>query len=261
MTTQTLRIQVPGSLGRLLIAHSIPRFIDMHPGLRIEMHEENSNGEMLPRDVDAVICIGPIADSSLSSRQIGTLSRVTCASSEFIARNGRPTAAMHLLPTHCIALLDPGTHRAQEWAFRRGSATYSISPAGPLAFSDAGSAVAAAVRGGGYVRVLSIEADQHIASGLLQPVLEEWNEEKLSVKIAYSQDRVASDEIVAFGDFVAGLLPPVAHARASGFVPTEQIAEQMARAWQWQTTFASAAKASAWSAVSMCRSALHARTS
>jgi LysR family transcriptional regulator for bpeEF and oprC len=256
MKMQTLRIQAPSALGRLLIAHSIPRFIDMHPGLRVEMREQNSPGKMLPRDVDAAIFIGSIADADVMPRQLGALRRVTCASNEFMARNGRPTAPADLSPSNCIALLDSDTHRAQEWQFRRGSATHSISPAAPLAFSDVDSAVVAAVRGGGYVRVLSIEADQHIASGLLRPVLEDWNEESLPVTIAHRRDRAASDEVVAFGAFVAGLLPPLPHARANGVVPAERIADHMAKAYQWQSTYAWVAKARAWSAFSLCGGAL-----
>src|SRR5262245_34316676 len=172
----TLRIQSPASLGRLLLAHSLPRFAHMHTGLRIELLDAPSNGATLSRDADAALCIGTVADSRLIVRRVGTVRFVACASPEFVDRHGLPKAPADLDPTHCIALLEPRSHRPQEWLFRKGPAQYTIWPTGPLAFSDAQSTVAAAMRGGGYVRVLSIEADQCIAAGLLQPVLDEWNE-------------------------------------------------------------------------------------
>ena len=171
------------------------------------MCDGSSIGKMPVHEVDVVICVGQIPDSTLIAHRIATVRPVTCASLEFIKRHGIPEAPADLPRTSCIALLDPGTGHAQEWLFRRREATYTVSPAAPLSFSDADSAVTAAVRGGGYVRVLSIEADQRIAAGLLQPVLEEWNDDSQPVAIVRSQDRVASEEITAFAAFVAGLFP------------------------------------------------------
>jgi DNA-binding transcriptional LysR family regulator len=204
---RTLRVQVPVSLGRLLIAHSLPRFIHTHAGLRVQMRSVSSIRGTPAHDVDAAVCFGPIADSKLIVRQIGVVHSVTCASPEFIERNGSPQAPAELASTSCIGLLEPLTYRAQEWRFRRGRAAYAISPAAHMAFSDPECALAAAARDGGYVRVLRIEADRQIAAGLLQPVLEDWNEDCLPVAIVHSKDRVASDGIVAFGAFVAGLFP------------------------------------------------------
>jgi len=75
------------------------------------------------------------------------------------------------LPRRCIAVLEAGTRAAQLWSLRRNLDTYAILPAAPVAFSDCDSAIAAAVRGGGYVRVLCIETEQQVAAGLLLPVL------------------------------------------------------------------------------------------
>jgi LysR family transcriptional regulator for bpeEF and oprC len=203
----TFRVQVHRSINRLLIAPALPRLIHQHPGLRVEVDEFHASGEGLPRDVDAVVCVGSIADSTLVARRIGTIGMVTCAQPEFIERHGLPATPPDLLPTHCIGLLDARTNAAQEWVFTRGCASFSLSPAAPLAFSDADAAVAAAVRGGGYVRVLCIEADQKVASGLLQPVLENWNAGSRPISIVHMRDGPPGDEVVAFSAFVAGLVP------------------------------------------------------
>jgi LysR family transcriptional regulator, regulator for bpeEF and oprC len=228
MNLRTLRVEVPASLGRLLIAHSLPRFIYTHAGLRIQMRSVSSIRETPAHDVDVAVCIGPIADSRLIVRQIGVVHSVTCASPEFIERNGAPQAPADLASLSCIGLLEPLTHGVQEWRFRRGQATYALSPAGPIAFSEPECAVAAAARGAGYVRVLKIEADREIAAGLLQPVLEDWNEDCLPVAIVHSQDRVASDGIGAFGDFVAGLFPST---NRESFRP-DGSPERWAKSWE-----------------------------
>ena len=214
MLIHTLRIQAPASLGRHLIARSLPRFIHMHPGLRVEMLEASSIAPSLSHGADASLYVGPIVDSGSIARPIGVLRPTTCASPEFIDRWGLPNSPVDLSPTHCIALFEPGSHRVQEWSFRKGSVAHTISPTAPVAFSDVESAVVAAVHGGGYVRVLSIEADQYVASGLLRPVLDEWNEESHPITIVHSRDCIAHNELLAFSDFVVGLLPSTPAGKA-----------------------------------------------
>lgn len=81
-------------------------------------------------------------------------------------------------------------------------------PAGVLSFSDPEAAVAAAISGAGFVRVLDITAEAQIASGLLQPVLEEWNDGAWwPVSVVYPQHRQPTAKIKAFVEFVAGLFP------------------------------------------------------
>jgi LysR family transcriptional regulator for bpeEF and oprC len=207
MKEHTLRVHVPAALGRQLIAPSLPRFLHAHPRLRVQMRDGSSMGDVPARDVDVAICIGLIRDPNLVAHQIAMVGLVTCASPDLIERDGSPSLPADLAPTSCIAVLERGTGRAQDWVFCRGAARYTLSPAAPLAFSDVDSAVASAVRAGGYVRVHAIAALQRIAAGLLEPVLEEWNEESQPVTIVHAQDCPAREEIAMFVAFVTGLFP------------------------------------------------------
>jgi DNA-binding transcriptional LysR family regulator len=110
-------------------------------------------------------------------------------------------------PEHCIGVLEAGSHGAQQWQFRRKSETYAILPAAPLTFSNCDCAIAAAVRGGGYVRVLCIEAEQQIAAGLLLPVLNDWNDASQPVAMVHARDFDARAEILAFRTFMASIFP------------------------------------------------------
>jgi len=203
----TLNVEAPASLTRRLIAQSLPRFLHAHPGVRVIMRDVNPTGGTLAHNADAAVCIGPITDPDFIANEVGAVRSITCASADFIASAGLPSAPADVDPEHCIAVLEPGTQRAQEWLFRRNSDTYAILPTAPLAFSDGNSAVAAAVRGGGYVQVLCFEAEQQIAAGLLQPVLSDWNAASQPVAVIHARDRHPSHELLAFQAFVASLFP------------------------------------------------------
>jgi LysR family transcriptional regulator, regulator for bpeEF and oprC len=207
MNTQTLTVQVPASFGQLLIAPALPRLLVMHPDLRVTMIEVESGPEHWVREADAAVCIGPVVDRRRVVRQLGVVHPLTCASPERIERTGIPIAPADLAPSDCIALLEFRTRRPRAWAFRRGSTSLTISPAGPLAFVQAKTAIAAAVHGGGYIRVRSFEADRQIAAGLLRPVLEEWNDLPLPVTLVRPRGRIVGAPALVFAEFVAGLLP------------------------------------------------------
>ena len=205
MKLRTLNVQAPSSFTRRLIAESLPRFLHTHHGLRVVVWDMNPADEMLAQGADAAICIGPITNPDFVVNHIGTVRSITCASPKFIDCRGVPPLPSDIRPDHCIAVLEAGARRAREWRFRRKSESYAICPTAPLAFSNGEAAIAAAVRGGGYARVLCIDAEQQIAAGLLLSVLNEWNDDSQPVSMVHT--RHASKDVLAFRAFMASIMP------------------------------------------------------
>jgi LysR family transcriptional regulator, regulator for bpeEF and oprC len=209
--TRTLLVQAPASLSRLLIAPALPRFLHQRPGLRVELAEVLVAEEHLECGIDAALHIRPSHDATPIGQPLAAIRVLTCASPDFIACNGLPSTPADLAPTHCIGVLEPFTKAVRRWIFSRGRAIWSIVPAAPIAFETADSAVAAAVHGGGYIRAPSIEVDEKLTSGLLQSVLDTWSDEVWLVSLIRSRNPAQSEDLAAFGDFVAGLFPSTAH--------------------------------------------------
>jgi DNA-binding transcriptional LysR family regulator len=203
---RTLRVQVPAPVSTRLIAPALPRFLYQRPGLRMQLSEVDGTEKGLPHDADAAVCTRPAQDPMLVVQHVATLRLVTCASPDFIQCHGLPQTPADLAPRHCIGVLQPGTTAARAWIFSNARETWSFVPAARMTFHSTECAIAAAVRGGGYARVLSIEADDKMTSGLLQSVLEEWDEE-WPVSIVYARDLPLGDDVAAFSAFVTGLLP------------------------------------------------------
>jgi LysR family transcriptional regulator, regulator for bpeEF and oprC len=218
MNAQTVTIQVPASFGQLVIAPALPRLLVAHPELRVTMIEVDASSQHWVCEADAAVSIGPVKGDERATQELGVVHPVTCASSECVERAGTPKAPSDLAPGDCIALLEPRTRLPQPWAFRRGNDSLTIAPAAALAFANPQAAVAAAVRGGGYIRVHSFEADQQIAAGVLRQVLTDWNDLPLPVTFVRPRDRVARAGVAVFGEFVAGLLPGYDRSSASSAV-------------------------------------------
>lgn len=203
-----LRVDVPVSLGRRIIVPALPRFIAQYPELSVQMSMNDRIVDLVQEGIDVGMRVGNLSDSSLIARRIAQLRGVTCASPEFIERYGEPKTPADLKPEHCIAMFKIGNNQTREWMYRKDGVEHSITPAAPLAFSDPESAVAAAVSGAGFVRTLDFTVEAQVASGLLLPVLEDWNEGSWwPVSVVYPQHRQPTAKIRAFIDFVAGLFP------------------------------------------------------
>ena len=136
---------------------------------------------------------------------------MTCASPEFIERVGVPLTPEDLQPEHCIAMFRLGTNQIREWMYAKNGVEHTLLPRAALSFSDPQSAVTAAISGAGFVHSLDFTVEAQIASGLLQPVLQDWNAESYRpVSVVYPQHRQPTAKVKAFIDFVAGLFPQAA---------------------------------------------------
>lgn len=203
-----LRVDVPISLGRRILVPALPRFIAQHPELSVQMTMNDRVVDLVHEGMDAGMRVGNLSDSSLIARRVAQLRGVTCASPEFIERYGIPKDPTELLPGHCIVMFKLGNHQVREWLFRKGGVEHKIMPTARLSFSDPESAVAAAVSGAGFVRVLDFTVEAQIASGLLKPVLTDWNDGAWwPVSVVYPQHRQPTAKIKAFIEFATGLFP------------------------------------------------------
>ncbi|MET0657223.1 MAG: LysR family transcriptional regulator [Steroidobacteraceae bacterium] len=203
-----LRLDVPLSLGRLVLVPALPRFLEQYPEISLQLSMTDQTPDIVAAGFDAAIRIGNLSDSTLVARRVANLRGVTCASPEFLADVGVPPTPMDLDPTHCIGLFKVGTGQFREWIFRKQGQQHVITPAHRLSFSDPESASSAAVSGAGFIRVLRFSVEVHIGAGLLRPVLEDWNEGAYwPVSVVYPRDRQPAARLKAFIDFLAGLFP------------------------------------------------------
>jgi LysR family transcriptional regulator, regulator for bpeEF and oprC len=203
-----LRIDVPLSLGRLVLVPALPRFLEQYPEISLQLSLTDQVTDVVAGGLDAAIRIGNLSDSTLIARRVASLRGVTCASPEFIATVGVPATPTDLDPANCIGLFKAGTGQVRDWIFRKGGAQHVITPTGRLSFSDPESGSAAAASGAGFVRILRFSVESQIGAGLLRPVLEDWNEGAWwPVSVVYPRDRQPSAKLKAFIEFLSGLFP------------------------------------------------------
>jgi len=202
-----LRITAPVQFGRRHVAPIVSAFLNAYPDIRVELSLNDRNLDLIEEGLDLAVRIGPLADSSLVARQVGSVRRVVVASPAYLARRGVPRTPADLA-TH-DTIFGMARSPAREWRFglpRRGSVV-RLSPR--LLVDDVEAQLQAAQAGRGIARVLSYQVSDELAAGSLVRLLQDFEPAPLPVQlVTLSRSHMAS-KVRAFLDSAAKIFHDV----------------------------------------------------
>jgi LysR family transcriptional regulator for bpeEF and oprC len=115
--TGKLRVDVPGRIGRLVIAPALPDFFAKYPDVDIEMGVSDRRIDLVQEGVDCAIRVGTLGDSGLVARRIGDLDIISCASRSYIARYGVPRKPSDLSRHWAVNYASPASGRIEPWEY------------------------------------------------------------------------------------------------------------------------------------------------
>lgn len=200
-----VRVSAPLVFGRRHIAPIVLGFLNAHPQVSVELMLSNRVIDLIDEGVDVALRIGHLADSRLVAKPVGHVRHVVVASPEYLARHGTPHD-LHQLAEHEIILQTAGD-RAPEWQFEvNGRDAVTIRPYGRLLVNQAETAIDAALAGRGLIRALSYQVAEHIASGQLERVLQDFEPPLMPVNLVVTGIRFMALRVRAFLDFAANAL-------------------------------------------------------
>lgn len=188
------------TFGRLAVAPIVCSFLAQHPRVSISVVLLDRIANLVEEGIDLAIRIGPLPDSSLVARRVGTVRRVLVASPGYLARHGAPALPADLRLHSMIAFT--GLTPNREWRFLDGRSGAAVSIAPRLEINDAAAAIAAAEMGDGITLALSYMVADHLGEGRLVTVLDDLAPPPVPVHLVYPQNRLIAPKLRAFLDFV-----------------------------------------------------------
>jgi LysR family transcriptional regulator for bpeEF and oprC len=213
----SLRVDMPGILAQRYVAPALPRFLAAYPELSVRLTASDRLIDMVDEGVDVMLRIGELPDSALVGRSIFKNHYVCCASPDFIARHGKPEHPDDLGQLPCLTFLYPKARQLRPWSFQQDGQPFTAMPRGVVSMDHVDSLIEMAVQGGGIVQHLSVSLIAQLRSGMLVPVLEQWQAAGPDVSALYPQRQQRAAKIKVFVDFVedvfksaAASLPPSA---------------------------------------------------
>lgn len=202
-----LRVHMPVGFGRQVIMPAMPKFLEQHPDLTLNVELSDRSIDMVYEGVDAAIHIGELADSRLIARKLCNLRFVACASPKYLEKYGEPTTPDDLDHHHCLAYVLMHTGRYREWHFEKDGVMISKTVFGRLNTNNAESLIEAASAGLGIAMISTFIAADAILAGRLRPILTDYSPVGPKISLVHTSTRNASPKIRAFVDFLKDLLP------------------------------------------------------
>lgn len=201
-----LRINVPGRLGRRVLAPLLPDFLDRYPDIDIQMGVTDRAVDLVSEGVDCVIRVGELSDSNLIARSLGNLPLCNCASPAYLARYGRPDTVKDLSSHRIVAFASSMTGRVESWEYRQGDQLDSLALPARVTVNTAEGMIACALAGLGMIQVPHYDVRHHLDSGRLVSVMPDTVPPPMPITLLYPHREHMTRRLEAFIDWVIPVL-------------------------------------------------------
>jgi DNA-binding transcriptional LysR family regulator len=172
-----LRINCDPWFATVLLAPRLRTFLDLHPLLTLDVVIRDTLGDLVSDGFDAAIRFGEPEPSALVTRKLLETRILTCASSDYIDRHGRPGHPRDLAADQheCLLFRDPATGRPFDWEFHRAGEILPVKVHGRVILNDGATAVAACAAGLGVAQPMALGLEEMLRDGTLIELFPDWD--------------------------------------------------------------------------------------
>ena len=206
MTTSlqgNLLISVPRDFGLLYISPNLPKFIELHPNLHVEIEFEDKRVDLVAEGYDLALRIGYMQDSSLVARKISSSPMHFVASPSYLEARGTPLTPDDL--EYHQGLLYKSSLNQVHWQSTKANQIqrYKIQS---KVVSNNGMALLEMTKAGlGISNSPDFFVKDALASGELVEILSEYKQKPLDIYVVYPNRRHLPAKVRAFIEFLASL--------------------------------------------------------
>jgi DNA-binding transcriptional LysR family regulator len=201
-----LRIDVPGRIGRLIIAPALPAFLARHPQLDIELRVTDRAINLVEESVDCVLRVGPLGDSGLIARKIGDLPLINVASPGYLAQHGMPGAPENLDAHLAVNYASPSTGRVEDWEWVENGEVRTMRVGGRVTVNSAEAYIACCLAGLGLIQIPVYDVKHHLDAGELVEVMPGYRAAAMPMTLLYPHRQHLSGRLQVFADWLEQLL-------------------------------------------------------
>ena len=198
-----LLISVPRDFGLLYISSNLPKFIELHPNLHVEIEFEDKRVDLVAEGYDLALRIGYMQDSSLVARKISSSPMHFVASPSYLEARGIPLTPDDL--EYHQGLLYKSSLNQVHWQSTKANQIqrYKIQS---KVVSNNGMALLEMTKAGlGISNSPSFFVKDALASGELVEILSEYKQKPLDIYVVYPNRRHLPAKVRAFIEFLASL--------------------------------------------------------
>ncbi|NMZ58656.1 LysR family transcriptional regulator [Pseudomonas nitroreducens] len=200
-----LRIDLPSSLGRLVVIPALPEFCRRYPQIELELSLNDRQVDLVREGVDCVLRAGELPDSSLVGRRIAELEQLTCVGRAYAQEFGLPEHPQRLEGHLAVNYQSASSGRIFDLEFRFDGQLRTQRLPSRITVNNADAYIAACRAGFGMIQAPRYHLREGLASGELLEVLRAWQPPPLPVSVLYPVRRQMSRRLRVFSDWLGGL--------------------------------------------------------
>jgi DNA-binding transcriptional LysR family regulator len=195
-----IRLALPVIYGTREIIPRLPKFLGLHPLLRVEMAVVDERQDLVAEGADIAIRVGELGDSVFGARKLATLEQMVVASPIYLKARGTPKTPADLASHDCI--FGPGNFGRDSWSFTRNGTETSVDVRGRI-HTDSGPGVFASVMAGlGIAMASTVMFAAEVKAGQLVPLLRAYKLEPVEVHAVFPGGPRPSTKVRALVDFL-----------------------------------------------------------
>jgi len=174
---------------RELLATAVPRFVELHPRVELDLVVDGALVDIIERGFDAGVRLMDKVPRDMIAVPIGPPVRfVVVASPGYLARHS-PITEPEMLRQHCCIRQRLPSGKRYRWEFVRAGCAMTVDVPGQLTLNDNALMVQAAIDGLGVAYVPEQYAEAAISEGRLLTVLLDWCPPEPGLALYYSGHR------------------------------------------------------------------------
>jgi len=201
-----LRVDVPGRIGRLIIAPALPDFLDRYPQIDIDLGVTDRSVNLVEDSVDCVLRVGPLSDSGLIARSFGELPLINVVSPAYLARHGTPRTSDDLGDHWAVNYASPSSGRVEDWEWIEDGKLRTMPLRGRVTVNSAEAYIACCLSGLGLIQIPAYDVRHHVEAGELVEVMPDHRAQPMPMTLLYPHRQHLSRRLQVFADWLEALL-------------------------------------------------------
>jgi DNA-binding transcriptional LysR family regulator len=197
----SVRLTVPVSLGETVFEGLLTEFAQAYPDVQVELDLNNHYRDLRRDGFDLGIRSSVGIDERLVAKPLLALQELSCASPEYLARQGTPQTPEELRAHRC--LLNSHNAGRESWAYHQQHQLTRINVRGTFASNHYGLLKKAALVGAGIARLPSYMVHEELKDGRLQWLLRDYQTPVSSLYLVHPFEGRVPRRVQVMADYLS----------------------------------------------------------